>query len=178
MKVLKPSDLRPRFYAYKDNETNNYYFHNPISNECYWSVPSECDVFFADSMTPFFHADPPSLPFHLRMAFSGSFPGNCSERRSHSQYRSMAQGARMSRPRVSSTSTLSFLTAELRSPPTRDELVPLPVYFPLSIQTDRSLVDLGIFVKGHFRAVKKPVKKLNEIEDLSIADDNPARIPL
>jgi hypothetical protein len=181
MRILRPSDPTPRFYAYKDSETDTYYFHNPISNESVWVPPSDCFVMNSDSLTPFSPEDGHrSFQVLNTEPFLTPFPRTGRrEHRSSSQTRISASfSGRLFKPRLSHATTLLLLTEEVSNHPAGVDVSALPRYFPLSIHTDQSLTDFNTFVKGYFKAIKKPTKKTGPPEDLSVADDNVGRIPL
>jgi hypothetical protein len=168
MKILRPSAAAPRFYAYRDDVTNSYYFHNPITNECSWALPSGCDILFPD-----LKRFTPDGSFLHSASFTNILQPPAPESPKIFDRRIRAQSVRVRRARVSPSGTLGELAqyrAEKESPQ-------LPLYFPISIRTDQNLVNLAFFVKGSFRALKKSSKK-KEVDDPFQADDSSSKIPL
>jgi hypothetical protein len=173
-----------RFYAFKDAETGAYYFHNPITNEVVWSPPDASEILYPDSLQPYSPdwipctgLQPEAASQEVLTSMSLVPMYRYVDRRAQSQQRCRSRVSL--KRRVTDTPTsLSHLTRDSVFCSARVVATCLPIYLPLSIQTDQNLVDIATFVRQHFRLSKRPPRKGHVPEDQSVFDDTPSHVPL
>ena len=185
-----------RFYAFRDPVSNEYYFHNPITNSVTWTEPSGADIFDGVTLEPFkFAALAPTgliasnssgniptidAPFKITRRPTVRRPRQLS----HEYFpESMfcSTGARDGKN--SSTLCQLFVNEEAESTshlPGRT-VSDIPIYFPDSIFSDQDLVSVTDWARQYICVRKSSSRKKKTPvtpESLLIFDDNVSNIPL